>query len=339
MGLLGFLSPDVGVDLGTANTLVYIKAKGILVREPSVIAVDAKNQTLLAWGDKAQRLQGRHPHNVVVQHPLRDGVITDLDVAYKLLQQAIQQTQGGRSGFPRRLILAIPNGATTIEQRALQDIAEQAGAKNVDMIDEAIAAAIGADLPIDKPLGNMIVDIGGGTTEVAVLSLFGVVTSQSIRVAGNQMDDVIRQSLKRDYDFLVGEQTAQAIKHTLGSACDDSQWDDQKLEVGGRSLNSGLPQQLTLRGAEVREMLHKEVALIVNTIQQTLERTPPEIAADILANGLMLSGGGTLLKGLDRLIQREIGIFVHVAPNPLDCVALGLGEILENRQKWERILA
>lgn len=204
MGLLGFFSPDVGVDLGTANTLVYIKGKGILVREPSVIAVDADNQTLLALGQQAQRLEGRHPSNVVVRYPLRDGVITDLDIAYKLLKQVLEQAQGRHPLFPPRLTMAVPNGATSVERRALQDLAEQAGAKEVNIIDEAIAAAIGADLPIDKPLGNMIVDIGGGTTEVTVISLFGVATSQSIRVAGAHMDDAIRQSLKRNYDLFVG---------------------------------------------------------------------------------------------------------------------------------------
>ncbi|KAI9129135.1 rod shape-determining protein (plasmid) [Acaryochloris sp. CCMEE 5410] len=337
MGLLEFFSSDIGVDLGTANTLVYVKGKGILVRNPSVIAVDAENQSVIAVGEKAQRLGGRQPSNILVRYPLRDGVITDLDIAYKLLQQVLEQAQISRSLFPPRLIMAVPNGATTIEQRALQDIAEQAGAKEVFIIDEAIAAAIGAGLPIDKPLGNMIVDIGGGTTEVAVLSLCGVLSSQSLRVAGAQMDDVIYQSLKRDYDFWVGEQTAQSIKHQLGSAEFNSQWDNVKMEIGGCSLNSRLPKQLTLTGMEVREMLHKEVALIARTVQQTLEQTTPEIASDIYTNGLMLCGGGSLLKGLDEFICRETGVFVHVAPNPMDCVALGIGEILENRQRWERV--
>jgi len=339
LGLLGFLSPDIGVDLGTENTLVYIKDKGILVREPSVIAFSAKNQAILASGQTAKKLGGRQPSDVVVRYPLRDGVITELDIACKLLQHVLDQAQGHRFRFPPRLIMAVPNGATTVEKRALQDIAEQAGAKEVCIIDEAIAAAIGAGLPIDKPLGNMIVDIGGGTTEVVVLSLSGIVTSQSLRVAGAHMDDAIRQSLKRDYDLWVGEQTAQAIKHQLGSVVDDDQWDDDKLEVGGRSLRSGLPQRLTLNGAEVREMLRKEGALIVRIVQQTLEQTTPEVVSDICTNGLMLCGGGALLKGLDQLISRETGIFVHIAYRPLDCVALGLGKILENPQQWDRALA
>lgn len=339
MGLFRFLSADIGVDFGTENTLVYIKDKGIVVREPSVLAFNAENQAILASGQTAKKLGGRQPNHVIVQCPLRDGVITDLDIACKLLQRVLNQTQKHRSSFPPRLIMAAPNGATTIELRALQDIAEQSGVKEVCIIDKAIAAAIGADLPIDKPLGNMIVDIGGGTTEVAVLSLSGIVTSQSLRVAGAQMDDAIRQSLKRDYDLLVGEQTAQAIKHQLGSAIDDAQWDRDKLEVGGRSLRSGLPQHLTLNRAEVRDMMQKEVALIVRTVQQTLERTTPEVAADICTNGLMLCGGGALLKGLDLRISRETGIFVHVAYHPLDCLALGLGKILEHPQQWDRVLA
>lgn len=337
MGLLRFFSSDIGIDLGTANTVVYIKGKGILVREPSVIAVNAENQSVIAVGQKAQRLTGRQPKNILVRYPLRDGVITDLDIAYKLLQQVLEQSQIPRSLFPPRLAMAVPNGATTVEQRALQDIAEQAGAKEVVIIDEAIAAAIGAGLPIDKPLGNMIIDIGGGTTEVAVLSLSGVMISQSLRIAGAKMDDTISQSLKRDYDFLVGEQTAQTIKHQLGSAYEDSQWESDKMEVGGRSLNTGLPKLLTLSGIEVREMLQKEVTLIARTVQQTLEQTTPEVASDILTNGLMLCGGGALLKGLDMLISRETGVFVHVPPNPMDCVALGIGEILENRQRWDRV--
>lgn len=337
MGLLGFFSSDIGIDLGTANTVVYVKGKGILVREPSVIAVNAESQSVIAVGRKARHLTGRQPKNVLVQYPLRDGVITDLDIAYKLLQQVLEQAQIRRSLFPPHLVMAVPNGATTVERRALQDIAEQAGAKEVVIVDEAIAAAIGAGLPIDKPLGNMIIDIGGGTTEVAVLSLSGVLISQSLRIAGAKMDDTISQSLKRDYDFLVGEQTAQAIKHQLGSAQSDSQWDSDKMEVGGRSLNSGLPKLLTLTGIEVREMLRKEVAQIAKTIQQTLEQTTPEIASDIFTNGLMLCGGGALLKGLDAFISQETGVFVHVAPNPMDCVALGIGEILENRQRWERV--
>lgn len=337
MGLLGFFSSDIGIDLGTANTVVYVKGKGILVRNPSVIAVDAESQSVIAVGEKAKRLGGRQPSNIVVRYPLRDGVITDLDIAYKLLQQVLEQAQIHRSLFPPCLVMAVPNGATTIEQRALQDIAEQAGAKEVVIIDEAIAAAIGSGLPIDKPLGNMIVDIGGGTTEVAVLSLCGVLSSQSLRIAGAKMDDVIHQSLKRDYDFLVGGQTAQSIKHQLGSAHENAQWDSDKLEVGGRSLNSGLPKQLTLTGIEVREMLQNEVKLIARTVQQTLEETTPEVVSDIYTNGLMLCGGGALLKGLDMLISRETGVFVHVAPNPMDCVALGIGEMLENRQRWDRV--
>lgn len=337
MGLLGFFSSNIGIDLGTANTVVYVKGKGILVREPSVIAVNADNQSVIAVGQRAQRLTGRQPNNIVVRYPLRDGVITDLDIAYKLLQQVLEQAQIRRSLFPPRLVMAVPNGATTIEQRALQDIAEQAGAKEVVIIDEAIAAAIGAGLPIDKPLGNMIIDIGGGTTEVAILSLSGVMISQSLRIAGTKMDDTISQSLKRDYDFLVGEQTAQTIKHQLGSAYEDSQSDSDKMDVGGRNLDTGLPRLLTLTRIEVREMLRQEVAQIARIVQQTLEQTTPELASDIFTNGLMLCGGGALIKGLDIFISRETGVFVHVAPNPMDCVALGIGEILENPQRWERV--
>ncbi|QUY45473.1 rod shape-determining protein [Acaryochloris marina] len=337
MGLLGVFSPDIGIDLGTANTLVYVRGKGIVIRQPTVIARDSENQSILACGHQAQLLEGRQPANVIVSYPLREGVITDIDVAFQLLQQVLDQGLGRKPLFPPRLTLAIPNGATNIERRALQDIAEQAGAKDISIIDEAIAAAIGADLPIDKPLGNMIVDIGGGTTEVAVISLFGVVNSQSIRVAGTHMDDTIRQSLKRNYGLLIGLQTAQAIKHKLGSALIHPQWDIEEMEVGGRSSQSGLPKQLNLEGSQVRDMLQKEFALIVNTVQQTLEKLSPELVSDIYTNGIMLCGGGALLRGLDRLISQETGIFVHVAPKPLDCVALGIGKILEDRQRWDRV--
>lgn len=337
MRLLRVFSPNIGIDLGTANTLVYVRGKGIVIRQPTVIARDTENHSVLAYGYQAQQLEGRQPTNIIVSYPLREGVITDVDIAFQLLQRALTQVLGSKSLFPPRLTLAIPNGATNIERRALQDIAEQTGANDISIIDEAIAAAIGADLPIDKPLGNMIVDIGGGTTEVAVISLLGVVNSQSIRVAGAHMDDAIRQSLKRNHDLLVGLQTAQAIKHQLGSALIHPQWDIEKMEVGGRSLQSGLPKQLNLKGAEVRDMLQKDVALIVNTVQQTLEQMSPELVSDIYTNGLMLCGGGALLKGLDQLISQETGIFVHVAPAPLDCVALGIGKILEDRQKWDRV--
>lgn len=337
MGVLTFLSPDIGIDLGTANTLIYVRGKGIVIREPSVIAKDREDNSVLAYGQQAQCLEGRQPTNVIVISPLCEGVITDIDFAYQFLQKVLGQVYGSRPLIPPRLTLGIPNGATSIEQRALQDIAEQAGAKDIYLIDEAIAAAIGADLPIDKPLGNMIVDIGGGTTEVAVISLFGVVISQSIRVTGTHMDNAIRQSLKHNYGLLVGLQTAQAIKHQLGSALANPQWDNQEMDVGGCSIQSGLPKQHTLKGAEVRNMLKKEVALIIYTVQQTLEKVSPELASDIFTSGLMLCGGGALLKGLDKLINQETGIFVHVAPKPLDCVALGIGKILENRQQWDRV--
>lgn len=337
MGLLRIFSPDIGIDLGTANTLVYVRGKGIVIRQPTVIAKDIENQSILACGHQAQRLEGREPTNIMVSYPLREGVITDVDIAFQLLQRVLNQGLGWKPFFPPRLTLAIPNGATNVERRALQDIAGLAGAKEISIIDEAIAAAIGADLPIDKPLGNMIVDIGGGTTEVAVISLCGVVSSQSIRVAGTHMDDAIRQSLKRNYDLLVGLQTAQAIKHKLGSSLIHPHWDIEEMEVGGRSSQSGLPKQLTLKGAEVRDILQKEVALIVNTVQQTLEKLSPELVSDIYTNGLMLCGGGALLRGLDRLISQETGVFVHVALKPLDCVALGIGKILEDRQKWDRV--
>lgn len=337
MGFLEFLSPWVGVDLGTVNTRVTLKHKGIVLRVPSVIARDDMYPTVV-YGQTAQRLLDRSPVNIRVIRPVQEGVIADLESAYHLLRHVLTTAQGHHYRTSPRLVLAVPTVATSLERRALQEIALRVGVQNVYIVEAAMAAAIGADLSLENPVGHLIVNMGGGTTEVAVLSLMGVVTSHSIRVGGNHMNQSICQTLKHEYDLLVGQQTAQTLKHQLGSAYEDPQWDTEKLEIGGRSTRSGLPTTLTLTGTEVRDIIHKDVALIVATLQRTLEQIPPELASDISTNGLILSGGGSLLKGLDTLMSREMGIFVHVVSQPLDCVALGLGHILANHHRWDRVL-
>jgi len=331
------LSRDMGIDLGTANTLVYVSGKGIVLQEPSVVAIDQDEKVPLAVGEDAKRMLGRTPGNVVALRPLRDGVIADFDTAELMLKHFITRVNEGKTLVAPRIVIGIPSGVTGVERRAVMDAASQAGARDVYLIDEPVAAAIGAGLPVAEPTGNMIIDIGGGTTEVAVLSLQGTVLSESVRVAGDELSDSISQYMKKVHNLVIGERTAEEIKITVGSAYPID--DDAEMEVRGLHLLSGLPRTVKVKSAEIRESMAEPLAVIVDAVKRTLERTPPELAADIIDRGIMLAGGGALLKGLDTLISHETGIVVHVAADPLSCVVLGTGRVLENFKQLERVFS
>jgi rod shape-determining protein MreB and related proteins len=331
------LSRDMGIDLGTANTLVYVSGKGIVLQEPSVVAIDQDEKVPLAVGEDAKRMLGRTPGNVVALRPLRDGVIADFDTAELMLKHFITRVNEGKTLVAPRIVIGIPSGVTGVERRAVMDAASQAGARDVYLIDEPVAAAIGAGLPVAEPTGNMIIDIGGGTTEVAVLSLQGTVLSESVRVAGDELSESISQYMKKVHNLVIGERTAEEIKITVGSAYPID--DDAQMDVRGLHLLSGLPRTVAVKSAEVRESMAEPLAVIVDAVKRTLERTPPELAADIIDRGIMLAGGGALLKGLDTLISHETGIVVHVAADPLSCVVLGTGRVLENFKQLERVFS
>jgi len=338
VGILGrfSLSRDMGIDLGTANTLVYVSGKGIVLQEPSVVAIDQDDKLPLAVGADAKNMLGRTPGNVVALRPLRDGVIADFDTAEMMLKHFIRQVHEGQALVSPRIVIGIPSGVTGVERRAVMDAALQAGARDVRLIDEPVAAAIGAGLPVAEPTGNMIIDIGGGTTEVAVLSLQGIVLSESVRVAGDELSESIAQYMKKVHNLVIGERTSEEIKLRIGSAY-PSQEDDTTMDVRGLHILSGLPRTVTIKSAEIRESMAEPLAVIVEAVKRTLERTPPELAADIIDRGIMLAGGGALLNGLDTLISHETGIVTHVAADPLSCVVLGTGRVLENFKQLERV--
>lgn len=341
MGLMNrfSLSRDMGIDLGTANTLVYVSGKGIVLQEPSVVAIDKDEKIPLAVGEDAKKMLGRTPGNVVALRPLRDGVIADFDTAELMLKHFIRRVHEGRTLVSPRIVIGIPSGVTGVERRAVMEAAAQAGARDVYLIDEPVAAAIGAGLPVAEPTGNLIIDIGGGTTEVAVLSLQGTVLSESVRVAGDELNEAIIQYMKKVHNLVIGERTAEDIKIQIGSAYPTYEDDDAMMEVRGLHLLSGLPRTVTIKGPEIRESMAEPLAVIVEAVKRTLERTPPELAADIIDRGIMLAGGGALLKGLDTLISHETGIVTHVAADPLSCVVLGTGRVLENFKQLERVFS
>lgn len=333
------LSRDMGIDLGTANTLVYVSGKGIVLQEPSVVAIDQDLKVPLAVGEDAKKMLGRTPGNVVALRPLRDGVIADFDTAELMLKHFIRQVHEGRALVSPRIVIGIPSGVTGVERRAVMEAASQAGARDVYLIDEPVAAAIGAGLPVAEPTGNMIIDIGGGTTEVAVLSLQGTVLSESVRVAGDELSESITQYMKKVHNLVVGERTAEEIKIQIGSAYPLQGDDELTMEVRGLHLLSGLPRTVTIKSSEVHESMSEPLAVIVDAVKRTLERTPPELAADIIDRGIMLAGGGALLKGIDTLISHETGIVTHIAADPLSCVVLGTGRVLENFKQLERVFS
>ncbi len=333
------LSRDMGIDLGTANTLVYVSGKGIVLQEPSVVAMDEDKGIPLAVGEDAKRMLGRTPDNVVAKRPLRDGVIADFDMAEIMLKHFINRVHEGRTLVSPLIVIGIPSGVTGVERRAVEEAAKEAGARDVKLIDEPVAAAIGAGLPVAEPTGNMIIDIGGGTTEVAVLSLQGTVLSESVRVAGDELSEAITQYMKKVHNLVIGERTAEEIKIQIGSAYSSQTIDQGVMEVRGLHLLSGLPRTISVKGPEIRESMAEPLAVIVEAVKRTLERTPPELAADIIDRGIMLAGGGALLKGLDTLISHETGIVTHVAADPLSCVVLGTGRVLENLKQLERVFS
>lgn len=327
---------DIGIDLGTANTLVYMKGRGIIIREPSVVAVDSRTDELRVRcvGHEAKAIIGAAPNSILAVRPLKDGVIADFDITAAMLQSFIRQACGSRLFVRPRVVICVPSGVTEVERRAVRQAAAKAGARQVTVIEEPMAAAIGAGLPTAEPVGSMIVDIGGGTAEVAVISLSGIVASRSVRCAGDALDQSITSFIKRKYNLLVGERTAEQIKLEIGSACPpdptDTEHGETTMEIKGRNLVDGLPKDILIRSEEVREAMNENLMRIVEAIKDTLECTPPELSSDIIDRGIMLSGGGALLRGLDTLIQNETGIEVHIAEAPLDCVALGAGAVLDH---------
>jgi rod shape-determining protein MreB len=323
--LLGLFSNDIGIDLGTANTLVYARDRGIVLREPSVVAIQASTHRVLAVGEEAKRMLGRTPGNIVAIRPLKAGVIADFDITEAMLKYFIRKVTNNRMVKPR-VIIAVPSGITEVEKRAVKESAERAGAREVYLIEEPMAAAIGVGLPVQEPAGNMIVDIGGGTTEVALISLAGIVFSRSVRVGGDEMDEACIQYMKRVYNLLIGERTAEEIKIQIGSAYPLEE--ELTMEVKGRDQVNGLPKTLMVTSEEIREALQEPVSTIVEAIRITLERCPPELAADLVDRGLVMAGGGALLRGLDTLVAEQTGLPVHVADDPLSAVAEGTGVVL-----------
>ena len=338
--ILGIFSSDLAIDLGTANTLVYVKGKGIVLSEPSVVAVrtdaNLKNR-ILAVGSEAKNMLGRTPGNIVAIRPMRDGVIADFEVTEAMLRHFIHKVHNRRTFVRPRIIIAVPSGITQVEKRAVKESAESAGAREVYLIEEPMAAAIGAGLPITEPTCNMVVDIGGGTTEVAVISLAGIVYSRSLRVAGDKMDEAIMQYIKRKYNLLIGERTSEIIKTTIGNAYPEPE-ELESIEVKGRDLVSGIPKILAIDSEEIRLAISEQIDSIVETVKIALEQTPPELAADIVDNGIVLTGGGALLKNLDKLLREESGLPITVTEDPLSTVALGCGKALDSIEMLKQVM-
>jgi len=332
----GFFSNDMAVDLGTANTLVYVRSEGIVLNEPSIVAIHQADNSVLAVGKEAKAMLGRTPGNIVAIRPLKDGVIADFDVTEKMLSYFIRQVHRRRALVRPRIVIGVPSGITQVEKRAVRDSAMQAGAREVYLIEEPMAAAIGAGMPITEPGGNMVVDIGGGTTEVAVISLSGIVYSRSVRIAGDEMDESIVQYIRKNYNLLVGERRAEEIKIKLGSAYPMG-GERRTMEVKGRDLIDGIPKTIVIGDDEIREALREPIMTIVDAVRTALERTPPELAADIVDKGIVLTGGGALLKGLDLLLRQETNLPITVAEDPLSCVALGTGKVLDELDLLKKV--
>ncbi len=335
-GILGRLGRDMGVDLGTANTLVYVRRVGIVLREPSVVAKRVDDGHVLAVGSDAKRMIGRTPGDIVATRPLRDGVIADFDTTAQMLAYFIRKAANGRMWIRPRVVVGIPSGCTEVEKRAVIDATIQAGARDAYLIEEPMAAAIGAGLPVSEPVGSMVVDIGGGTTEVAVIALGGIVTSRSIRIGGDEMDEAIVQYSRRAYNLLIGERSAEEIKIAIGSAFPGRE--ENAVDVRGRDLVSGLPRTVRMTSGEIREAMAEPVQAIVEAVKQTLERTPPELAADIVDRGIILAGGGALLRGMDRLLAEETGMPVSLTEDPLAAVVMGTGKALEEIEVLKKVL-
>jgi rod shape-determining protein MreB and related proteins len=334
--LANYFSNDIAIDLGTANTLVYVKGNGIVLNEPSVVAVDQKTKKVYAVGAEAKAMLGKTPDHIVAIRPLKDGVIADFEITEVMLREFIKKAQKKRFFIRPRIVIAVPSGITEVERRAVTDSAQNAGAREVYLIAEPVASAIGVGLPVDKPSGNMVIDIGGGTTEIAVIALNGIVTDMSIRVAGDEMDEAIVLHIKKAYNLLIGDQTAEHVKMVIGSATKLKK--EEEMEIKGRDLVSGIPKTLKISSVEVREALAEPVSQIVAAVKTALEQTPPELAADIVDRGIVMTGGTSLLRGLDTLLKEETNLPINVVEDPLTCVVLGCGKVLSNLHQYERII-
>ncbi|MBV8061596.1 MAG: rod shape-determining protein [Alphaproteobacteria bacterium] len=338
--LLGMLSADMGIDLGTANTLVYVRGRGIVLNEPSVVAIaySKGKKQVLAVGDEAKLMLGRTPGNIQAIRPLRDGVIADFEVAEEMIKHFIRKVHNRRSFANPQIIICVPSGSTAVERRAIQESAESAGARRVFLIEEPMAAAIGAGLPVTEPTGSMVVDIGGGTTEVAVLSLGGIVYSRSVRVGGDKLDEAIINYIRRYHNLLIGESSAERIKKEIGSACPPEDGEGRVTEIKGRDLMNGVPKEIVITERQVAESLAEPVSAILEAVKIALENTAPELAADIVDKGIVLTGGGALLRNLDLVLRHATGLPVSVAEDPLSCVALGTGRALEEMRTLRSLL-
>ncbi len=335
MGIFDFFGADIAIDLGTANTLIHVKGKGIVLNEPSIVAFDKNTKKIIALGNKAKEMQGREHREIKVTRPMRDGVIADFEIAEGMIRAFIRSVNSGLISA-RRVVIAVPSGVTEVEKRAVRDSAEHAGAKEVHLISEPMAAAIGIGIDVEAPVGNMIIDIGGGTTEIAVIALAGISTEESIRIAGDEMNYAIMQYFKKNHNILIGEKTAEGIKCEVGSAMPLKE--ELTIQVKGRDLIGGVPKTTEVSSVEIREALNEAVSQIVDAVKQSLERTPPELSSDILDRGIMLTGGGALLKGLDERIRIETNLPVHVSEDPLTAVVRGTGKVIENLNQFSRVL-
>ncbi|MFH0917865.1 MAG: rod shape-determining protein [Candidatus Omnitrophota bacterium] len=333
--VLGLFSNDMGIDLGTATTLVFVKGEGVVLCEPSVVAIERGTSHVLAVGEEAKRMLGRTPGNIIAIRPMKDGVISDFEITEAMLRYFIKKVHHRKVLVRPRIVIAIPSGITEVEKRAVKDSAERAGAREVFLIEEPIAAAIGVGLPIQEPIGNMIIDIGGGTTEIAVISLCGTVFSKSIRIGGDEMNEAVIEYLKKTYNLMVGERTSEEIKIKIGSAYPLEE--EMSMEVKGRDLVAGLPKTVTITSEEIRESLQEPLRAILEVIKISLERTPPELAADLIDHGIVMAGGGSLLRGLDKLISEETGLPVHITDDPVTAVANGTGIVLSEIQYLRKV--
>jgi len=336
MGLFNLVSNDIGIDLGTANTLVFVRGQGIVLNEPSIVAIEVNSKKVLAVGSEAKEMVGRTPGEIIIIRPLKDGVIADFEITEKLLSNFIRRVVKHRYLMKPRVVISVPSGITEVEKRAVRDSAENAGAREVFLIQEPMAAAIGVGLPVHLPSGIMVIDVGGGTSEIAVMALNGIVNNISIRIGGDEMDEAIMLYLKKNYNLLIGERTAEAIKIKIGSAFPLDE--EESMEVKGRDLVAGIPKTMKLSSVQVREALSEPVATIIQAVRQALEETPPELAADILDKGIIVTGGGSLLKGLDKRLREETNLAINIAEDPLTCVVRGTGKVLENMAHFSKVL-
>ncbi|MDY6786737.1 MAG: rod shape-determining protein [candidate division WOR-3 bacterium] len=331
-----FISNDIAIDLGTATTLIYMKDEGIVLNEPSVVAIDSKTGEPIAVGFKAKEMLGRTPEDITAVRPMKDGVIADFEVVEAMLRTFISKVQKSRALMRPRVIVCVPSGITAVETRAVRDSLEHAGVREIYLVEEPIAAAVGVDLPVDKPVGSMVIDIGGGTSEIAVIALNGIVSNNSIRIGGDEMDEAINQYVKKTFNLLIGEQTTERIKTQIGSAYELDE--EIELEVRGLDLVEGIPKTIKISSEEIREALKETLGMIVTAVKQALEKTPPELASDIMDKGIVLTGGGALIRNLDKLIHEKTNLNVMIADKPLECVVRGSGKILDNIRQYEKII-